>query len=65
MLGYWNTQSSPFRNALNNAPKYVASTTLTESRSWLNSTRLRADIPLRSPSSKTPAAPCTSWVVAR
>ena len=30
VLGYWNTQDSPFRDALNNAPKYVASTTLTE-----------------------------------
>jgi dihydrofolate reductase len=25
VLGYWNTQDSPFRDALNNAPKYVAS----------------------------------------
>jgi hypothetical protein len=27
VLGYWNTQDSPFRDALNNAPKYVASNT--------------------------------------
>jgi dihydrofolate reductase len=25
MLGYWNTQDSPFKDGLNNAPKYVAS----------------------------------------
>jgi len=25
VLGYWNTQDSPFRQALNQAPKYVAS----------------------------------------
>src|SRR5437870_6540767 len=24
MLGYWNTQDSPFKDALNNADKYVA-----------------------------------------
>lgn len=28
MLGYWNTQDSPFKDGLNNAPKYVASRTL-------------------------------------
>ena len=26
VLGYWNTQDSPFKDALNQAPKYVAST---------------------------------------
>jgi dihydrofolate reductase len=30
MLGYWNTQDSPFKDMLNNAPKYVASRTLSE-----------------------------------
>jgi dihydrofolate reductase len=30
MLGYWNTQDSPFKGALNNADKYVASRTLCE-----------------------------------
>jgi dihydrofolate reductase len=45
VLGYWNTQDSPFRDALNNAPKYVASNTLAEPLPWPNSTLLRGDIP--------------------
>ena len=45
VLGYWNTQDSPFRDPLNNAPKYVASNTLTELLPWPNSTLLSGDIP--------------------
>ena len=45
VLGYWNTQDSPFRDALNNAPKYIASNTLTEPLPWPNSTLLSGDIP--------------------
>jgi dihydrofolate reductase len=45
MLGYWNTQDSPFKDMLNRAPKYVASTTLSEPLPWPNSTLLRADLP--------------------
>ena len=41
MLGYWNTQDSPFKEGLNNAPKYVASRTLAEPLPWRNSTLLR------------------------
>src|SRR5437667_11877301 len=44
MLGYWNTQDSPFKEGLNNAPKYVASRTLAEPLPWPNSTLLRDDV---------------------
>src|SRR5919109_4362257 len=44
MLGYWNTQDSPFKEMLNSAPKYVASRTLREPLPWPNSTLLNADV---------------------
>jgi dihydrofolate reductase len=44
MLGYWNTQDSPFKEMLNSAPKYVASRTLSEPLPWPNSTLLNADV---------------------
>jgi dihydrofolate reductase len=44
MLAYWNTQDSPFKEMLNNAPKYVASRTLTEPLPWPNSTLLEGDV---------------------
>jgi dihydrofolate reductase len=44
LLGYWNSQDSPFKDALNNAPKYVASRTLSEPLPWPNSTLLRGDV---------------------
>jgi dihydrofolate reductase len=44
MLGYWNTQDDPFKDALNNAPKYVASRTLREPLPWPNSTLLDGDV---------------------
>jgi dihydrofolate reductase len=43
MLGYWNTQDSPFKDGLNNAPKYVASRTLREPLRWPNSTLLEGE----------------------
>jgi dihydrofolate reductase len=45
VLGYWNAQGGPFRDALNNARKYVASNTLTEPLPWPNSTLLSGDVP--------------------
>jgi dihydrofolate reductase len=45
LLSYWNQQpESPFGPMLNNAPKYVASTTLKEPLPWPNSTLLHGDI---------------------
>ncbi|HEX6508675.1 MAG TPA: dihydrofolate reductase family protein [Chloroflexota bacterium] len=45
LLSYWNQQpDSPFGPALNNTPKYVASTTLREPLPWPNSTLLQGDI---------------------
>jgi dihydrofolate reductase len=43
MLGYWNTQDSPFKEGLNNALKYVASRTLHEPLRWPNSTLLQGE----------------------
>jgi dihydrofolate reductase len=45
VLGYWNTQDSPFRDALNQAPKYVASTREDTALPWPNSTLLTGDVP--------------------
>ena len=45
LLTHWNQQpDSPFTPALNNTPKYVVSTSLTEPLPWPNSTLLRGDI---------------------
>lgn len=44
LLASWNAQGGPFKDALNNSPKYVASTTLKEPLPWPNSTLLRGDI---------------------
>ena len=43
VLSYWNTQDSPFKDALNNASKYVVSTTATEPLPWPNSTLIADD----------------------
>lgn len=45
MLGYWNSQDHPFRDGLNNAPKYVASTTMRDPAPFPNTTLLTGDVP--------------------
>jgi dihydrofolate reductase len=44
VLATWNARGGPFKDALNNSPKYIASTTVTEPLPWPNSTLLRGDI---------------------
>jgi dihydrofolate reductase len=43
LLSSWNKQGGPFKDILNNTPKYVASTTLSEPLPWPNSTLLEGD----------------------
>lgn len=43
-LAVWNARGGPFKDALNNAAKYVASTTLREPLPWPNSTLLHGDL---------------------
>ncbi len=45
MLASWNAQGGPFKDALNNAPKYVASHNPATRLEWPNSTLLSGDIP--------------------
>jgi dihydrofolate reductase len=45
VLGHWNAEGGPFREALNAAPKYVASRTLADPLPWPNSTLLGGDVP--------------------
>ncbi len=44
LLASWNARGGPFKDALNNSPKYVASTALDDPLPWPNSTLLRGDI---------------------
>jgi dihydrofolate reductase len=45
LLDFWNAQGGPFKDALNNTPKYVASHTSATRLEWPNSTLLHGDIP--------------------
>jgi len=45
MLASWNAQGGPYRDALNVAAKYVASTSSATRLDWPNSTLLHGDIP--------------------
>ena len=45
LLAYWSAQGGPFKDALNHARKYVASSNPTTRLDWPNSTLLHRDIP--------------------
>jgi dihydrofolate reductase len=45
MLTHWNAHGGPFKEALNSAPKYVASRSSATKLDWPNSTLLHGDIP--------------------
>jgi dihydrofolate reductase len=45
MLSAWNRMGGPFKDALNNAPKYVASHNPSTRLEWPNSTLLDGDVP--------------------
>jgi dihydrofolate reductase len=45
LLASWNAQGGPFKEALNNARKYVASSNPAARLDWPNSTLLRGEIP--------------------
>jgi dihydrofolate reductase len=44
MLMYWNQQGGPFKDALNNAPKYVASHSAATKLLWPNSTLVHGEV---------------------
>jgi dihydrofolate reductase len=45
MLAAWNAQGGPYKHALNNARKYVASSSSATRLEWPNSTLVHGDIP--------------------
>ncbi|MGA8746116.1 MAG: hypothetical protein WB507_09655 [Solirubrobacterales bacterium] len=44
LLAHWNAQGGPFKDALNNARKYVASSNPAARLDWPNSTLLHGDV---------------------
>jgi dihydrofolate reductase len=47
LLTHWNAAGGPFAEALNQAPKYVASSDASMTLAWPNSTLLHGDVPAR------------------
>ena len=45
LLASWNARGGPFKDALNNTPKYVASSRSSTELDWPNSTLLTGDVP--------------------
>jgi dihydrofolate reductase len=45
LLASWNARGGPFKDALNDTPKYVASSDPATAVSWPNSTLLQGDVP--------------------
>jgi dihydrofolate reductase len=45
MLRHWNEQGGPYKDALNNAPKYVVSSNPATTLDWRNSTLVHGDVP--------------------
>jgi dihydrofolate reductase len=45
LLGSWNDRGGPFKDALNDTPKYVASSSPATRLDWPNSTLLHGDVP--------------------
>ncbi len=45
MLAYWNEVGGPFKDRLNESPKYVASSSASTELTWPSSTLLHGDIP--------------------
>jgi dihydrofolate reductase len=45
MLSHWNSAGGPFKDGLNNAPKYVVSSNSSTDLPWPNSTLLTGDVP--------------------
>lgn len=45
LMAYWSAQGGPYKDALNSAPKYVASGSTETELGWPNSTLLHGDVP--------------------